>query len=81
VPENYTIEWTGDPAEVAWLDVQVIDTARQVLSTRSLQEAPFSGALNLPAEAAAVILSVEYRSGKSISVKLPVGELRTLAGQ
>jgi hypothetical protein len=78
-PGTFLVRWTGDASEVAWLDLQAVDGARQVLATRSLQEAPFKGLLSLPSSTAAVVLSVEYRSGRSISVKLPVAEFRALA--
>lgn len=74
----YFVRWTGPAEELRMVEFQAVDETGQVLASRLLREAPFRGLLRVPEKTAAVLVTVEQKSGASASVKLPLAEFKAL---
>jgi len=74
----YLLRWRGAPDETTLVEFRSVDEKGQTLDTRRITAAPFRGLLRVPENAAAVHVTVEARSGASVSAKLPAAELRAL---
>lgn len=74
----YLVRWTGPPEDLALVEFQAVDATGQVLGSRLLREAPYRGLLRTPEKTAAVLITVEQKSGASATVKLPLAEFQAL---
>ena len=77
-PGMYFVRWTGPTEGLMLVEFQSVDGAGQVLASRLIKEAPFRGLLRVPEKTAAVLISVEQKSGAGASVKLPLAEFKAL---
>jgi hypothetical protein len=78
---RYELEWMESAERVASVEFQAVDDRGDMLHYHLLREAPFRGLLLVPHDTAAVVLFVEYQDGRTISVKLPVREVKALADE
>jgi hypothetical protein len=77
--DQYLVRWSGDPAELAALELTALDADRKVVMRRLIKAAPFRGLLNAGGKTTMVTVSFDLKDGPTVTLEYPLERFQALA--
>jgi hypothetical protein len=77
--DQYLVRWSGDPTELAALELTALDADRKVVMRRLIEAAPFRGLLNTGGKTTMVTVSFDLKDGPTVTLEYPLERFQALA--